>query len=320
MKKIVFILSVFCIVATAMYAQSESLIIKERVAVPKSSFVFNLGYNFPSISNALINSNWDKNMGTGMEFGVDYRKQFRTTAMEDDDIVLTPTWFAMGVGLGISYFSQSATFNKGSHEFDYKDRDEDPCTVNLTFPETPKESVSLTYLDVPLYLEIGKPSRVKTSAYLKLGVKASLLVSDKFSGTGTYTSTGDYAAPFYVNLYDIKELGYTSDPQPCYNNIKPELSPFVIWGSISAGVNIPLNNLEKNKLASWIFRIGAKIDYSLTPISKASKDSDLELASQPLNGVSRFTDPYPFNQSNMLGGDGSKIFSFGLSLGMIYCF
>jgi len=46
----------------------------------------------------------------------------------------------------------------------------------------------------------------------------------------------------------------------------------------------------------------------------------LELASQPLNGVSRFTDPYPFNQSNMLGGDGSKIFSFGLSLGMIYCF
>jgi hypothetical protein len=231
--------------------------------------------------------------------------------IEDDEVITIPTWVAMGVGLGVSHLRKSAGFKNHTESLaGYIDKDNDPCTVNLKYADV-KESFSLTYLDVPIYLEIGRPNRIKISGFCKLGVKASILISNKVECKGTFTSEGVYEDPYYVTLHDVPPLGYYTN-ENCYLNPEThkmdyKLSPFVIWGSISGGVNIPFYSIEKKRLAQWILRVSAKVDYSLTPISKSLPDP-------------YFTDAkFHLFQSNMLGGDGSKILSAGISIGLIYC-
>ena len=322
LKQLVFILIFLC--TTTAYTQVDignnlvtgtfdttrtiqNIVLKNRIKVPKNAVVLNLGYNFPMINNALVNKSdfWNKKTGTGVNFSVDYRKQFQKKTIENDAIVSTPTIMGMGIGVGISYFRQSAGFEKFSDTLsNYTDVDGDKCTVYLKCQNV-KETVSLTYLDIPVYFEIGKLSRVKPSAYLQLGLKASVLIAKKFEGQGAYTSTGYYPKT-EVMLHDVSVLGYYTN-ELCYNEPAYKLSPFVLWGTIAGGVNFPFSSLEKNKLAKWILRVSAKIDYSLTPISKSMEEPYFKGAT------------FRLNQSNMLGGDGSRIFSAGLMVSLIYC-
>jgi hypothetical protein len=170
------------------------------------------------------------------------------------------------------------------------------------------EQLSLTYLDIPVYVEIGRPDRMKASAFFKVGVRASVKVAGKPDCEGTYTSKG-YYPQWDVTLFDIAPLEYYPKKN-CYSNSENEynLSPFVLWGSFSGGVNIPLNDAKKNRIAKWMLRVSAQVDYSLTPISKSLPDV-----------ISTGT-KFRLFQSNMLGGEnGSKMFSAGLTLGIIYC-
>ena len=325
MKKVVFIL-VFC-TAVAGYAQVrvgnnlvkgvvdttqtiQNITIKERIKVPSKALLFNLGYYFPSVNNKLVNSDfWNKKLGSQVEFNVDFRMQFKRDDIEDEEVIQTPTLFAFGVGLGFSYLHQSAKFDSYTETLNnYVDADGDNCNVILSYRNV-EEAVSLTYLDIPFYIEVGKPSRVKTSAYFKLGFKASILVGKKFSHAGNYTSAGYYpqwdTLGFGKPFDDIAELGYYPD-KPCYEAPEFAFNPFVLWGGISAGVNFPFSSLEKNKLAKLMLRLSGKLDYSLTPIAKPLSESGFRGSS------------FRINQSNMLS-DGSRILSLGLSVSLIYC-
>jgi len=286
----------------------QNIVLKNRVRVPKQALVFNLGYNIPWINNNLVSSDfWNKKVGTGIEFSVDFRQQFQKKKIENDEVISLPTALGLSVGLGISHFRQSAGFEDFTESLaNYTDADGDKCTVQLNYKGV-KEKVALTYLDIPVYLEIGKPSRVKASGYFKLGVKASILVAKSLETEGTYTSTGYYPNWDVTLKKDIPELGYYTNAS-CYKSEPArELSPFVLWGSVAGGVNFPFSSLEKNKLAKWIFRVSAKVDYSLTPVSKSLSESYFKNSA------------FRLNQSNLLGGDGSRIFSVGLSVGLIYC-
>jgi hypothetical protein len=286
----------------------QNINLKSRIRVPKQAIVFNLGYNIPWINNNLVRSDfWNKKMGTGIEFSVDFRQQFQKRKIENNEVVFLPTALGLSAGLGISHFRQAAVLEDFTESLaNYTDADGDRCTVILDYKGV-KEKAALTYLDIPVYLEIGKPSRVKVSGYCKLGFKASILIGKNSDGEGTYTSTGYYPKPQWdVTLFDIPHLGYYTDAL-CYNDPELKPSPFVLWGSVAGGVNFPFSSLEKNKLAKWIFRLSAKVDYSLTPVSKAMEESYFKGST------------FRLNQSNMLGGDGSRIFSVGLSVGFIYC-
>jgi len=324
MKKVMFFVAIFATVAS--FAQVkvgnnlvkgvvdttqevQNISLKTRMKVPPKALAFNLGYGFPSINNALVKQDfWKKKIGSGVDFNLDFRMQFQKKAIEDEEVVNVPSLIAMGVGLGVSYFHQSARFDAFSETLtNYTDIDGDKCDVSLKYKNV-KESVSLTYLDIPFYLEIGRPSRVKTSAYLKLGFKASFLVGKNSQGEGTFTSSGYYPER-EVTLDDVDVLGYYKEDKPCYNIIGGmfnPFNPFVLWGSVSAGVNIPFSSLEKNKLAKLMLRISAKIDYSLTPVSR------IGLEDVYFTGLS-----YSLNNINMLNK--SRIFSPGFSLSLIYC-
>jgi len=290
-------------------------IFERRVIVPEKSLLFNLGYGVPFIFNDVMGSEWTKKIGTVATFEVDFRKQFQTERTEDGEIIKVPTSWAFGFGLNAGYYAQTAYFDRNSEKLPgLIDFDGDKYEARLDYTRV-EESVSLIYVGIPLYLEMGKLNQVKTSAFLRVGVKASLLVSDKFTGEGKYTSKGWYdqpkpgvvlEEPWNVELFNIPQLNFYTDAD-FYDDPEYKTSPFVLWGTLAGGVNIPFSSLEKNRVSKFLLRIGAKAEYSITKISGATSDP-------------YFTgSAYRINQVNMLGGKGSRMLVVGLELGLIYC-
>jgi len=321
MRKIALAVSLFCTMAT--YAQTEkvknnlvtgtvdedhNLALKTRVMVPEKAIAFNLGYSFPALNNSLTKSDfWNKKVGIGIEFDVNFRYQFlkKERDRETGEVKPAPMPLAIGIGLGFTHMSRKAGFDSFDETVkNFTDADGDKCDVILEYRNV-EEKVAFSYLDIPLYLEIGKPSQVKTSAWLRLGFKGSILVAGKFTGTGTYSAKGNY--PDWNVLIDQVSILNFTEQSACYGNPDYKFSPFVLWGSISGGVNFPFSSLEKNKPAKLILRLSAKLDYSLTPVSKALPNEYFDKSL------------FRINQSNMLTGDGSRILAFGISLGFIYC-
>jgi len=320
MKHLVCILVFLC--SVTMYAQIEvgnnlvsgkvdttrsiqNISLKSRVKVPVNAMVFNFGYQVPWITNAPTKANfWNNKVGVGVDFSIDYRRQFQKKTIEKDEIISLPTSFAFGIGIGISFIQKTSYFENFAETLtNYIDKDNDLCNVMLNYKDV-KESVSLTYLDIPLYLEIGKLGRIKPSVCFKLGVKASVLVGKRFTTEGTYTATGYYPKE-EVTLHNIPVLGYYTNAK-CYDSPEQSVAPFVLWGMASVGVNIPFSSFEKNRIAKWILRLSAGVDYSLTPISKAMNDAYF-----------RGTE-FRLNQVNMLSNT-SRIFAARVSVGVVYC-
>ncbi len=301
----------FMIISTDTTSEFGQPVVKRRVIVPEKSLIFNLGYGVPFMFNELTNTGfWNKEMGAAFHFEAGFRKQFQTDRTEDGEIIQVPTLWAFGLGLSVNYYSQSAHFDNYAENLPgFIDADGDICDVNLSYNNV-EEKVSQLYIDLPLYFEIGKLNQVKTSAFFNMGVKASLLISSSVSGNGTWTSDGYY--PEWDVILDGSQSGippldyYTN--VPCYNNPQYKLSPFVLWGTLAGGVNIPFSSLEKNRVSNFLLRIGAKAEYSLTKVSKANTDSYY------FNNAD-----YRVNQINMLGGKGSRMLLVGLELGLIYC-
>jgi len=282
-----------------------------RSIVPENAVSFNLGYGIPTINNALTNQDfWDKGLGTGLSFGVNYRRHLFTSNIVDGREVRQPTLFGAGVGLGISHLSQQAVMNYNHTEIlhNFVDRDGYVADVTLSYRGI-RERVSLTYLDIPLYLEIGRLSQTRLSGFFNAGVRASILVSNQFTGEGTFTSTGFYRTGELTGytLRDIPSLNYFTN-RSAYLNPEYDLSSFVLWGSVSGGINIPFSSLERNWVSPWVLRVGVRVDYTLTPISRSIPEPYFTGAD------------FRINQSNMLGGNGSRVFRFGLDVRLIYCF
>ena len=327
MKKITILVFCLCTIATIKGQdglQSDSItgssnvgkpILAKRDYTAIKSMVYNVGFGMPFINSGLLQSNlWNKNTRLAFQLGADYRKQFTTERIINERVVNYPTLFAIGGGVGLSFFRQTAGFDSISEggkkgNLEISDRDGNKFNPILSYSNV-KEQVSLLYLDIPFYLEIGKPSKTKTKVWGKIGVKGSFLLWKDFIGQGTYTSEG-YYPEWDVTLYDISVLNFYPK-EDCYKE-NPEgnklykLNPFILWGNISAGISIPLSNLEKNILRNTIIRIGFRYDYTLTKISEGSPDNFFPGAK------------YRIHQSNILGGEnGARIGYWGLEVGLLH--
>jgi hypothetical protein len=317
MKKVFALMLCLCAIATTngqnsqrrnkiyTVTDSDPITVAKRDYTAVKSIVYNVGFGMPFISSDLLaGDHWNKNSGFAFQLGADFRKQFTTERILNDRVVNYPTSFAVGAGLGISSFSTSAEFENFSEQVTgLTDIDGHTFNADLSSRNV-KEQLSLMYLDIPVYLEIGKPSKTKTKAWAKIGVKGSLLLSDNFKGEGQYTSKGFYPA-WNVTLHDIPDLNYNTNKQ-CYENPEYKLNPFILWGNLSAGLSVPLSSPEKDVLRNTILKIGLKYDFTLTTISEGS-------ANDLFPGSS-----YRINQSNMLGGKGAGLQYLGLEIGLIY--
>ena len=271
-----------------------------------NAMVYSAGYGIPLVSNNLMSDVWDQKMGYAAHFTVEYRKQFTEEKVIMNRTVEYPTLWAMGVGVGVSTFSKSADLNITSEQVNsLLDADGDPYNAHLDYQGI-NEKFSLTYIDVPLYVEIGRPSRSKFKGWAKLGVKGSFLINDSFEGKGTYTARGYYPR-WDVLLHDIPELNFLTN-QSAYSDSEYKMKSFVLWGTVSAGVSIPLSNYDAEIIRNVVLKLGVKYDFTITPVSDGSSES--------LFPGSK----YRVNQSNYFGGSGSRLHYIGLEIGLIHSF
>ena len=271
-----------------------------------NSIEFSAGYGIPLLNNSLMGSTWDQKMGNGGQFSIEYRKQFTKRSTINNRVVDYPTIWAVGTGLGVSAFSKSADLNLVSEQVNsLQDADGDSYNANLDYSGI-KEKVSLLYIDVPLYLEIGRLSKTRIKGWGRLGVKGSFLLNDSFEGQGSYTSQGYYPA-WDVTLHDVPELDYYTN-RSAYTDPEYKLKPFVLWGTLSAGISIPFSNYKEEIIRNTILKLGVKYDFTITQVSEGS--SNLMYPGSL----------YHINKSNIWGGDGSRIHYFGLEVGLVYAF
>lgn len=302
MKTNIFIVA-FLLCATSSFAQ---LVRNNKIiqVVPKNAVSFNASGGVLYINNdsgSKMRNNYKP--GNGTSFGVDYKRQFIKVVTTENSREQVPYLVGMGAGLGVSYLYQTSFMWNHSETLDnFTDTDGNVSNVTLSYNNI-KEKLKLTYLDIPLYLTIGTPSQTKICAYGNVGLKASILVANKFTGEGTYTARSDKP----VNQAD--RLEYYGTNKKSYSK-KPEFDPssFVLWGTLAGGVNFPLSNVVENSIPSkFILQVGAKIDYTLSKVSKSLSDPYFKDAK------------YRINQSNIFGKDGSRIFVPGVEVKLIYC-
>ena len=338
MKKVLItsILFLYCI---TLYAQSDTtkqvelndihrveidlagrnpLKVERREHVSINSIVLNAGYGWSSISNDWpdeLKENFYKNSGSAWQFSVHFRKQFMKEAAINDRVFDVPTAVAFGAGIGLSHYKKSIGFKSFEEQLDETDKDGDNYKAHLIYSDVTEE-LGLTYLDIPLYLEFGKPSMTKFQPYARIGLKGSLLISNNPSRAGSFSSTGHYnrvdGKTVDVILFDISDLEFANNRDFAYDKkTAPELNlnSFVLWSTVAAGVNIPLSSPDKDVLRNIILRLGVKWDYSLMPVSSNIENESVFKKSQ-----------YWLKQSNILREGGNHLQFFGLEMGLIVGF
>ncbi len=165
-------------------------------------------------------------------------------------------------GVGIRNFTLSATRNPYELTESATDADGDSFQAMYSFGKL-QESLSLTYLDIPIRVCFGQPTKKHVSVYAKLGLTPSVKVSDKFQGTGTYNLKG-YYPQWDVTLENISELGFGSDLNYYADNQKINVSGFVIWGNVSLGAYVPFGD------APILFNAGLSLDFPFMSLGKAN--------------------------------------------------
>ncbi len=140
-------------------------------------------------------------------------------------------------GVGIRGLKLSAIGAACEQLFNRTDADGDSYQALYSFGSR-QESLSLTYVEVPLRLCFGQPGKDRVSVYAKLGITPSIKVGTKFNGQGTYSLKG-YYPQWDVTLENVTELGFGTETD-CYAGVEaPNAKSFVLWGNISMGAYLP---------------------------------------------------------------------------------
>lgn len=128
-----------------------------------------------------------------------------------------------------------------------------------------KEQLALTYLDIPIRLCFGQPTKDRVSAYFKIGITPSINIISNFKGSGTYISEGDYSDTLEIVfglINPIPDLDYGNGDY--YEKTTLDISRFNLWGNAAFGVYVPFKGTH------LLLKAGIKADYSILSIGTVS--------------------------------------------------
>ena len=218
------------------------------MASPVIGATFGMGPAFIGKSTPEV---WAKNVNLATQFEVYYG-----TGTLTDGFPLSAE-----AGLGFRTFKMSAALAENTAVFGGNDNDNDSFEAHYSFNNL-KESLSLSYIDIPLRICVSQPLKDRVTVYVKAGLTPSFKVASNFKGEGTYSLEG-YYPQWDVTLQNIPELGF-GENLACYEEYKPEVKPFVLWGNLALGAYVPFNEspIELNA--------GVKFDFPLTKFGTAA--------------------------------------------------
>lgn len=232
---------------------------------------------------------WIQEASLGQSYQLTYTKYFSSSSSAA---------ITIGVGLERYRFSANIPFMEEYHA-GLTDPDGDEMDLGLQYNSI-TENVSLTYLNVPIELHIGNNTKGKgCQPWVDAGFLLSINTGSTFEGTGMYSNYG-YYPQWDLRVSDEPLLGLTNSADAYSGETQWGLNGIVLWGILGVGVNVPISD------SHWAINAGARCAYSLTAVSK-EMESDGVADTQYRLGV-----------SNLLGGEGTRIFNWGISLGISY--
>lgn len=171
------------------------------------------------------------------------------------------------VGAGIRSFGLSVEKAAATKTITATDADGDSYQAIYDFGVF-NETLSLTYLDIPVRLCFGQPTKGIVGVYAKVGLTPSINVSSSFTGSGKYDLKG-YYPQWDVTLEDVSELGFGSDMDWYSTDTQPDISRFILWGNLALGAYVPFDS------APVLLNGGVRLDIPFMGIGTAAEGMGL---------------------------------------------
>lgn len=179
--------------------------------------------------------------------------------------------FTLGVGLEYSKMRYAVGVGQFSDTLDNAmDNDHDNYTAYLTCRDL-EERATMHYLSIPLSLSVGQPFNDRVSGYLQLALVPSLCLSSSLSLSGYYDLEGYYSA-MDLTLNDFQPLGFGHNLRVGEIVTNSKINRFLLNGRLACGFYLPLCRTQQGKKTPWVAKLGVKLDFSITPVAKASTD------------------------------------------------
>lgn len=230
---------------------------KRGVTKPAKTPVIGLEFGFgPAFPGSSVAEPWAKEVKSCLQADV----YFGTARLSESFPI------SVEAGLGFRKFGMAARLNEYNTTIDAVDADGDNYKAIYAFDGL-EESLSLTYLDIPIRLCIGQPAKERVTAYVKLGLTPSIKVGSTFEGEGKYSLKG-YYPQWDVTIENVEPLGFGSD-MDCYVDVEPEIKGFNLWGNVAFGAYVPF------KGSHVVLNAGVKLDYPFMGIGTFNAANNL---------------------------------------------
>jgi len=132
-----------------------------------------------------------------------------------------------------------------------------------------EEEQTISYLNVPVYLNIRLPFSKKIGLFVQSGVDLSFAMTESYKSSGTFTYKGYYSA-YNVILEDLPKYGFPTNKATTVEG-RPEVHPFTVFAVATAGLDFFLNDQIQ-------FAVAATYRKSLSDISAYTADSQYQLS------------------------------------------
>ena len=221
------------------------------VTLPPASPVVGAAVGFgPALIGKSTPEVWAKDVNWAMLFEVYYGTGNLTGAFP----------LSLEAGLGLRNFKMSASLAEYTTTFNSNDIDGDIFQPHYSYNDL-EEKLKLTYLDIPVRVCISQPLKDRVTVYAKLGLTPSFKIGSNFKGNGTYSLEG-YYPQWDVTIQNVDVLGFGENME-CYNDYKPEVKSFMLWGNVALGAYMPFKDTPVELNA------GVKFDFPLTKVGTA---------------------------------------------------
>lgn len=249
--------------------------------LPTPAIGLSVGLGPVFVSNSKLGEVWSKDVATAKYFNISYATARLTDAFP----------ISIEAGVGIESYKMGAHINACQVNVERQmDADGDNYTAMYDLGNI-SETVSLTYLDIPISLCLGQPEKNRISAYFKLGLTPSINLGKKFNGEGTYSLKG-YYPQWDVTLDNVEPLGFGSGKN-FYDGAEINPAKFVLIGHAAFGTYVPLSK-------QLLLKAGLKCEYTFMQVAP-KLNSEL---------------PFEVGQCNVVAG--AKMFVPSVELGLVY--
>lgn len=215
---------------------------------------------------------------------------------------------SLGVGVEYSRMRFAAGIGNFSDTLDNAvDIDNDTYTAYLTYRNV-EGNATFHYLGVPLTLSIGQPYNDRISGYFQVTLVPSFCIASSLRTSGSYDLAGLYRE-YDLTLSDFAPLGFGYDKRISQTGENPNVNRFLLTGRLAGGIHLPLCRVQQGKTSPWVVKLGVKLDFSITPVSKGLQED------APFRDATAY-----LTQNNFLSGNGCRFLNPALEVGIMYIF